>query len=241
MTFDRARFIKSETRLAAAPLLPEIRLYLADEATALWERTEAELGGLHLPPPFWAFAWAGGQALARHILDNPTLVAGKHVLDFASGCGLAAIAAAKAGARHVIANDIDAFALVAVALNAAENNVTIETCPGDIIGAESHFDVILAGDIAYEQDTARRVTDWLEALAQRGIDVLIGDPRRAYLASDRLAPIAAYDVPVSRLLEDKDVKRAEVYRFRSATAGLRETVRLSVAASPTTEKYNTEM
>jgi predicted nicotinamide N-methyase len=220
MTFDHARFIKSETRLAAAPLLPEIRLYLADEATALWEKTETELGRLNLPPPFWAFAWAGGQALARYILDHPALVAGKHVLDFASGCGLAAIAAAKAGARHVVANDIDTFALAAVALNAAENNVMIETRPGDIIGDESHFDVILAGDIAYERDTARRVTDWLEALALKGMDVLIGDPRRTYLASDRLAPLAAYDVPVSRSLEDTDMKKAEVYRFRSSTVRL---------------------
>jgi predicted nicotinamide N-methyase len=216
MTFNHARFIKAETRPGATQLLPEIRLYLADEATTLWEKTEAELDRLNLPPPFWAFAWAGGQALARHILDHPALVADKHVLDFASGCGLAAIAAAKVGARRIIANDIDAFALAAVALNAAENNVTIETCAGDIVGVDADFDVVLAGDIAYEQDTARRVTDWLEKLARKGTDVLIGDPHRTYLATDKLAPLATYDVPVSRALEDTEMKRASVFRFRCA-------------------------
>jgi predicted nicotinamide N-methyase len=218
MTFNYVHFIKSETRLTVVPLLPEIRLHLADEATALWQKTEAELGNLNLPPPFWAFAWAGGQALARHLLDHPTLVAGKRVLDFASGCGLGAIAAAKAGARSVVANDIDPFALAAAKLNAAENNVTIETCAGDIIGIENDFDVILAGDIAYERDTAERVTNWLETLAQKGKEVLIGDPRRAYLATEKLEPFATYDVPVSRVLEDTDVKKAAVFRFRNAIA-----------------------
>jgi predicted nicotinamide N-methyase len=214
--FDHSRFILAETRLAAVPLAPEIRLHLADEATALWARTEVELGTLNLPPPFWAFAWAGGQALARYILDRPALVAGKSVLDFASGSGLVAIAAAKAGAGRVIANDIDAFALAAITLNGAENDVAIETRAGDMIGRRGDFDIVLAGDIAYEQDTAARVTDWLESLARAGTFVLIGDPGRAYLAVDRLVSLAAYDVPVPRALEDTDVKRAEVYRFRSA-------------------------
>jgi predicted nicotinamide N-methyase len=216
VTFDYHAFILAETRLLPVPLAPEIRLYLADEATALWARTEAELGTLNLPPPFWAFAWAGGQALARYILDWPALVAGKKVLDFASGSGLVAIAAAKAGATRVTANDIDAFALAAVALNAAENDVTIKTCMGDMIGSQGDFDVILAGDIAYEAGTAARVTAWLEAQARAGTLVLIGDPRRTYLAIDRLVTLAAYDVPVPRDLEDADVKRAEVYRFRSS-------------------------
>lgn len=217
-TFDHPSFIRAETRLAKVPLTPDIQLYLADEATALWERTETELGSLSLPPPFWAFAWAGGQALARYILDRPALVVGKRVLDLASGSGLVAIAAAKAGAAHVIANDIDAFALAAIALNSLENKVVIETRGGDIIGRESDFDVVLAGDIAYEQETAARVTHWLEILAKNGTDVLIGDPRRAYLARDRLVALAAYDVPVPRALEDADIKRAEVYRFRNIRA-----------------------
>jgi predicted nicotinamide N-methyase len=216
VTFDHRGFILTETRLTPVPLAPDIRLYLADEATALWERTETELGTLNLPPPFWAFAWAGGQALARYILDHPALVAGKKVLDFACGSGLVAIAAARAGAAHVTANDIDAFALAAVTLNAVENDVAVETRIGDLIGMQAVFDVILAGDIAYEQDTAARVTAWLEAQAQSGTLVLIGDPRRTYLAIDRLVSLAAYDVPVPRDLEDADIKRAEVYRFRSA-------------------------
>jgi predicted nicotinamide N-methyase len=210
---DHARFIRAETRLIAVPLVPEIRLYLADEATALWEKTEVELNLLHLPPPFWAFAWAGGQALARYILDRPDFVAGKSVLDVASGSGLVAIAAAKAGAARVVANDIDPFALSAALLNAAENNAVIETHAGDMIGTKVAFDVILAGDIAYEQETSARVSDWLERLARAGADVLIGDPRRAYLAIDRLVPLAAYDVPVPRTIEEADMKRASVYRF----------------------------
>jgi predicted nicotinamide N-methyase len=216
VTFDHCRFILAETRLAAVPLAPDIRLHLADEATALWARTEVELGALNLPPPFWAFAWAGGQALARYILDRPALVARKSVLDFASGSGLVAIAAAKAGAGRVVANDIDAFALAAIALNSAENNVAIETCAGDMIGTRCDFDIVLAGDIAYDRETAARVTAWLESLAQAGTLVLIGDPRRAYLAVDRLIALATYDVPVPRALEDADVKKAEVYRFRSS-------------------------
>jgi predicted nicotinamide N-methyase len=216
LTHDYARFIRAETRLAVVPLVPEIRLYLADEATALWERTEAELDALHLPPPFWAFAWAGGQALARYILDRPELVAGKTVLDVASGSGLVPIAAAKAGAAHVAANDIDAFALAAVTLNAAANDVAIAIRAGDMIGTKVIFDVVLAGDIAYEQETARRIADWLEDLSRAGTRVLIGDPRRAYLALDRLDSLAAFDVPSLRTIEDADVKCAEVFRFRSA-------------------------
>lgn len=216
MIDDQVRFIRTETRLLAPPLVPEIRLYLADEATALWEKTEAELETLQLPPPFWGFAWAGGQALARYILDRPEIVAGKNVLDFACGSGLVAIAAAKAGAARVLANDIDPFALAAVALNAAENNVHIETRLGDMIGAKPGFDIVMAGDIAYEQDTAKRVADWLEGLSRTGTHVLIGDPRRTYLALDRLVSLAAYDVPVPRTIEDADIKRAEVYRFRRA-------------------------
>ncbi len=212
----RAAFIRAHTRLLHPPHAPEIQLYLADEATALWEKTEEELGELGLPPPFWAFAWAGGQALARYILDNPALVAGRRVLDFASGSGLVAIAAARAGAAHVLASEIDGFALDAIALNAAANGVVIAPFSGDIIGEDHGWDVALAGDVSYECDMAGRVTDWLGALHRRGARVLIGDPGRSYLARDRLEAVAEYRVPVTRALEDCEIKRTHVWRFRDA-------------------------
>lgn len=210
---DRAAFIRAETRLKPTPHAPEIVLHVADEATDLWQRTEEELGRIGLPPPFWAFAWAGGQALARYILDHPETVAGKTVLDFASGSGLVAIAAAKAGAARVEACDIDAFALEAMRLNAEANHVTIVPRAVDI-GADEGWDVALAGDVSYERDMARAITDWLETLARRGALVLIGDPGRTYLARDRLDEIAHYRVPVTRALEDSEIKRAGVWRFR---------------------------
>ncbi|WP_425540389.1 class I SAM-dependent methyltransferase [Rhodoblastus acidophilus] len=210
---DRAAFIVAETRLAPTPHAPEICLHLADEATELWQKTEDELGEIGLPPPFWAFAWAGGQALARYILDNPETVAGKNVLDFASGSGLVAIAAAKAGAARVEACDIDAFALESMRLNAAANGVRIFPRDDLAIGADEGWDVALAGDVSYEQDMAQAVTDWLEALHRRGARVLIGDPGRTYLARDRLEQVAEYRVPVSRALEDCEIKRSSVWRF----------------------------
>lgn len=211
---DRSAFILAHTRLLATPLAPEIHLRLADEATHLWQKTEDELGQIGLPPPFWAFAWAGGQALARHVLDHPDLVAGRRVLDFASGSGLVAIAAAKAGAAAVEASEIDEFALAAIALNAAQNDVSLIARPGDLIGWDEGWDVVLAGDVSYQQDMAEAVTRWLADLARRGAAVLIGDPWRSYLARDLLEPIVAYSVPVTRALEDAEIKRTGVFRFR---------------------------
>ncbi|MBK9081521.1 MAG: methyltransferase [Rhizobiales bacterium] len=211
---DRVAFIRAETRLRPAPHAPEISLHVADEATELWKRTEDELGQMGLPPPFWAFAWAGGQALARYILDHPETVAGQRVLDFASGSGLVAIAAAKAGAARVEANDIDPFALDAIAVNAAANGVAVEIVAGDVIGRDLGWDVALAGDVSYERDMAQAVTDWLDALRRRGARVLIGDPGRSYLARERLVQIAEYQVPVTRELEDVEIKRSGVWRFR---------------------------
>ena len=179
---DRAAFIRANTRMLPVPHAPEISLQLADEATALWEKTEEELGEIGLPPPFWAFAWAGGQALARYILDHPEIVAGKSVLDFASGSGLVAIAAAKAGARKVDGSEIDEFAVAAIAINAAANGVPVTPLSGDMIGVDEGWDVVFAGDVSYERDMAQRVTDWLETLARRGALVLVGDPGRSYLA-----------------------------------------------------------
>jgi predicted nicotinamide N-methyase len=211
---DRAAFIVAHTRLVAPPLAPEIRLSLADEATDLWQKTEDELGQIGLPPPFWAFAWAGGQALARYILDHPAIVAGRRVLDFASGSGLVAIAAAKAGAAAVEASEIDAFALDAIALNAAQNGVRVTARSGDLVGSDEGWDVVLAGDISYQQDMAEAATRWLAELSHRGASVLIGDPWRSYLARDLLEPIAEYSVATTRALEDAEIKRTGVFRFR---------------------------
>ena len=210
---DRPAFIVAHTRILATPLAPEIALHVAEEATELWQKTEDELGAIGLPPPFWAFAWAGGQGLARYILNHREIVAGKRVLDFASGSGLVAIAAAMAGAASVEASEIDAFALAAIALNAAENRVSIALREGDLVGSDEGWDVVLAGDVSYQRDMAEAATAWLAALARRGALVLIGDPWRSYLARDALELIAEYSVPVTRALEDADIKRTGVFRF----------------------------
>ncbi|WP_262273114.1 class I SAM-dependent methyltransferase [Microvirga yunnanensis] len=215
MISDPIAFIRSETRLRPVPHAPEISLHVADEATELWQKTEEELGEIGLPPPFWAFAWAGGQALARYVLDHPETVRGRRVLDFASGSGLVAIAAMKAGASAVTACDIDAFAVAAIGMNAAANGVSsITPLREDVVGQDRGWDAVLAGDICYERDLAERVTDWLLSLSRRGATVLIGDPGRSYLPKDRLENLAVYEVPVTRTLEDSDVKRSSVWRFR---------------------------
>jgi predicted nicotinamide N-methyase len=210
---DRAAFIRAHTRLLPVPHAPEIRLHLADEATDLWQKTEEELGEIGLPPPFWAFAWAGGQALARYILDHAALVQGKRVLDFASGSGLVAIAAAKAGAASVDAHDIDAFAIAAIGLNAAANGAAI-AARADGAGADEGWDAVFAGDICYERDMAERTVAWLARLHARGALVLIGDPGRSYLPREKLEPLATYRVPVTRALEDAEIKTTHVWRFR---------------------------
>lgn len=215
---DKDAFIRANTRLRAVPLAPEISLFVADEAVPLWHKTEEELGEAGLPPPFWAFAWAGGQALARHILDNAALVRGKCVLDLASGSGLVGIAAMKAGAAAVTVADIDAFACAAAALNAAQNGVELATCNTDLLGADAPgmWDVILAGDIFYERDTAQRAFSFLDRHAARGVTVLIGDPGRSYLPRDKLHRIADYSVPVTRDLEDTEIKQTAVWALRGA-------------------------
>ncbi|MBY0362426.1 MAG: methyltransferase [Phreatobacter sp.] len=210
-SLDRAAFIRTHTRLMPVPHAPEIVLHLADEATALWQKTEDELGEIGLPPPFWAFAWAGGQALARYVLDHPEIVRGKTVLDVATGSGLVAIAAARAGARAVTAVDIDAFCAVAVGLNAAANGVDVTAETRDPVGSEGGFDVILAGDICYQRDMTEAMMDWLKPLAASGTTVLIGDPGRAYLPKTGLAKLAEYQVPVTRALEDLEIKRTAVW------------------------------
>lgn len=207
-------FIHANTRLQPVPHVPEIRLHVAHEAMELWQKTEEELEAIGLPPPFWAFAWAGGQALARYLLDNPGVVTGCHVLDFASGSGLVAIAAAKAGATRVSAAEIDVFAVAAIGINADANGVSIAACLDDLIGRDEGWDVVLAGDVCYEQGMARQVIDWLSALQARGARVLIGDPGRSYLPKARLEEVATYMVPVVGALEDNEIKKTSVWRLR---------------------------
>jgi predicted nicotinamide N-methyase len=208
---DRRAFIIANTAFLPVPHAPEISLHVADEATALWQKTEEELETIGLPPPFWAFAWAGGQGLARYILDNPQLVRGKRVLDFASGSGLVAIAAARCGAAHVSASEIDGFAAEAVAFNAHSNSVSVSVRTENLIGTDEGWDCILAGDICYQRDMAEAVFTWLQALHARGAMVLIGDPGRSYLPRTQLFELASYRVQVTRSLEDADIKAVSVY------------------------------
>ncbi len=214
MPIDRAAFIRQHTELLPVPLVPEINLYLAHEAVPIWQKTEEELGEMGLPPPFWAFAWAGGQALARYILDHPEIVTGKRVLDLASGSGLVGIAAMRAGAATVLAADIDAFALTANAMNADANGCDIMTTGVDLLNSTPQdFDVILVGDLFYEKATAARCMTFLR---QSTAEILIGDPGRSYLPKELLISVAQYQVPVSRDLEDSEIKQTSVWRFLSA-------------------------
>jgi predicted nicotinamide N-methyase len=211
---DAASFVRCNTAVAAPPLIPEIRLHLATEITPIWQATEETLARRQLPPPFWAFAWVGGQALARYLLDHPEIVAGRMVFDFAAGSGLVAIAAAKAGAVRVIAAEIDPFAAAAIAANAALNGVAVAVVTDDPIGSrDPDWAVVTAGDVCYEQPMAERATAWLRRLAEGGSRVLIGDPGRAYLPKTRLVERARYDVPTSRELEDRDCRETVVWEI----------------------------
>ena len=214
---DKNAFIRANTRLRPVPLAPEISIFLADEAVPLWHKTEEELGEDGLPPPFWAFAWAGGQALARYILDHPEFVRGSTVLDLAGGSGLVGIAAMKAGAMAVTAADIDPFAVAAAMLNARHNKVELTAIENDLLsGPTDHrWDAILAGDIFYERDTAARAFDFLTRHAAGGTRVLIGDPGRSYLPRDKLRRIADYSVPVTRDLEDTEIKQTAVWALHN--------------------------
>jgi predicted nicotinamide N-methyase len=214
MILDRRAFILGNTRLQHPPHAPELQLYLADEITPIWRMTEEALGELGLPPPFWAFAWAGGQALARYVLDGPDEVAGRRVLDFAAGSGIVAIAAMQAGAASALANDIDDFCAAAVALNAQANGVEVAFTAQNLLKAPPpEADVILAGDICYERPLAERVHAWLHAAHRRGTRVLIGDPGRTYFPREGLTRLAEYQVATTRELEDQEVKRTGVWTF----------------------------
>ncbi|MGA0602703.1 class I SAM-dependent methyltransferase [Caulobacter sp. KR2-114] len=210
----RRAFVRDNTRLQAPPHAPELSLYLADEITPIWRLTEEALAEIGLPPPFWAFAWAGGQALARYLLDNPAIVAGQAVVDFASGSGIVAIAAMKAGAASALAADIDVFCEAAIADNAEANGVTVAFTDRNLLDAPPpRADVFLAGDICYEKPLAEAVMAWLGAARDAGARVLIGDPGRTYFPKTGLKMLAEYQVPTTRELEDMAVKRTRVWTF----------------------------
>jgi predicted nicotinamide N-methyase len=214
MTQAAAAFIRSNTALTASPIVPEIPLYLATEITPIWQATEDWMAENNVPPPFWAFAWPGSVALARHILDNPQLVAGRRVLDFAAGCGLAAIACAMAGAAAVEAAEIDPIAIAATTLNAAANGVSIAAPPGDIVGAACRWDLILCGDVCYEAPMTGHIMPWLRRMAATA-EVWIADPNRNYLPSAGLRPFAHYIVPTSLELEDRPERQVVLYQLEA--------------------------
>lgn len=210
---DRQDFVRTNARPAKPPLTPEIELLLASEATPLWEATEEFLDKAGLPPPFWAFAWAGGQALARYILDNPEIVRDRRVADFGAGGGIVAIAALKAGAASALAIDLDPFAAAAAQVNGALNGVPLEAHAGDAIDlSASAFDVVLAGDVAYERDQSASGRAWLDAAAKAGATVLIGDPGRTYLGRDGLSALATYDVPTPVEIERNPITQTTVWQ-----------------------------
>lgn len=213
MKTDPERFILDNTSVMVPPHVPEIRLHLADEAHELWLKTEEELEEIGLPPPFWAFAWAGGQGLARYVLDRPETVADKRVLDFASGSGLVAIAAMKAGAASVLAADIDPWTGTAIKLNSRLNDVVIEVTSENQAGLAVDADVLLAGDVFYDKSFADALIPWFSVLVARGTTVIVGDPGRSYCPKDRMEALATYEVPVTRALEDAEVKKTTVWRF----------------------------
>jgi predicted nicotinamide N-methyase len=210
---DRFEFIKANTALIAPPLVPELRLRLATEIVPLWRSTEEELAGCGVPPPYWAFAWAGGQALARYVIDNPSCVSGRTVLDFGSGSGLVGIAAAKAGARSVLASDTDGFAAAAIALNASLNEVAIAVTTDDVIGSSPQWQTVLVGDMCYERPLAERILAWLRECLAGGVEVLLGDPGRTYFPRDGVWRLATYRVQTTRELEDREIRETGVYRL----------------------------
>ncbi|MGI5153127.1 class I SAM-dependent methyltransferase [Plantactinospora sp. CA-294935] len=217
MSENPAEFVRRYAQLTPVSAVPEIRLHQAAEPIGLWELTEGEFRS-EQPPPFWAFAWAGGQALARFLLDHPETVAGQRVLDLASGSGLVAIAAARAGAAQVRAVDIDRMAVAAVEANAEANGVAVAGELGDILDADADgAQVVLAGDVFYSQAMANRVLRFLIRAARAGARVLVGDPERAYLPRGRFQPLAGYDIPVTVALESVRVKHSRVWELTKVT------------------------
>ena len=216
MIDDPEGFIRANTALQPVPHAPEISLYVADEITPIWKMTESALGALGISPPFWAFAWAGGLGLARYVLDHPDAVRGQHVLDLATGCGVVALAAARAGAARVVVNDVDPLALIAARLNAAANGVRVVPMLGDLLSVAEPdpldgVDVVLTGDVFYDRDLAAQVLPFLQRAAERGARVVVGDPGRRYLPRALLLPLERYEVPVPRDLEGDDAATVTVW------------------------------
>ena len=210
---DKTDFIRANTALVSPPLVPEIKLHLATEVVPLWQLTEDELAAQGIPPPYWAFAWAGGQALSRYVLDHPEIVSGKSVLDFGSGSGLVAIAASKAGAERVMAADIDDFAQATIKLNAAANGAIIGTTTADLIDSDGNWRIILVGDMCYERPLAERLLAWLSDRARHGARVLLGDPGRSYFPKDGVQKLETYRVQTMRDLEDREIRETSVYEL----------------------------
>lgn len=205
-------FIRANTELLRPPLVPELQLHLATELVPIWQATEDELQAMGVPPPFWAFAWAGGQALARYVLDNPKTVRSKHVLDFGAGSAIAGLAAAKAGAKRALCADIDPFAVTAMGLNAEANDLSIQATAENLLGVDRGWDTVLIADMCYERELAAAVDDWMRGLVRRGALVLVGDPKRNYFPGEGLTPLAQYEVQTTRELEDREIRRTGVYR-----------------------------
>ena len=210
---ELAAFIRANTEVLPPPLVPEVRLHLATEVVPLWRKTEEELEQMGVPPPFWAFAWAGGQALARYVLDHPGIVAGKRVLDFGAGSGLIGIAAMKAGAKSVLCADIDTFAVASIALNAEASDVSVSATADDVIGSDGDWQIILVGDMCYERPLAERILLWLQDRVAAGATVLIGDPGRSYFPKSGVEKLETYNVQTTRELEDREIRETSVYRL----------------------------
>lgn len=213
MQDDPGLFIREVTAIGHAPLCPEIKLWLASQITPLWQATEDALGGLNVPPPYWAFVWAGGQALTRFVLDNPQMVTGKRVLDFASGCGISAIGAALHQPARLEAAEIDPMAGAAITQNALLNGVTVEVVLDDLVGSPNRWDLVIAGDVCYEKPMTEHIWPWLKSLAADGATVIMADPGRAYLPRFGLLEQARMTVPTTLELEDRTQREVTIYKI----------------------------
>ncbi|MFI4999144.1 MAG: class I SAM-dependent methyltransferase [Reyranellales bacterium] len=212
---DPEGFIRANTALEAPAMVPEFKLWLASEYVPIWQATEAWLEEQNVDPPYWAFCWPGGQAIARYLLDNPALVRGKHVIDFAAGSGVSALAAVRAGAASVVANDIDALSLVATRLNAEANGLGVDVSAADWLAGSAgapDADVVIAGDVCYERDMSTRALAWLRSHAHKGRLVLLGDPGRNYFSAQGLEECARYEIPTSLQLENRGMRETVVWR-----------------------------
>jgi predicted nicotinamide N-methyase len=212
---DPEGFIRDNTALVAPAIVPEFKLWLATEYVPIWQATEAWLDEQNVDPPYWAFCWPGGQAIARCLLDNPDLVLGKRVIDFAAGSGVSSMAAARAGAASVIANDIDALSLVAARLNGEANGVAFNVSADDWLAGPDgapDADVVIAGDVCYEREMSARALAWLRSHARLGRLVLLGDPGRNYFSAQGLEELSRYDIPTSLQLENRGMRETVVWR-----------------------------